>query len=185
MATRGRAQAVNVISPMRRWWALWLTLSWKAADRMPLVKRTLRQLEFIHVAHWSIVSRVPAGSGRGRSRPLPYPYLIFHSNFNDDLVAYLDAFALIVPWRMRMMWHGIYGFPGPRIVDRFVSFVSDHVTPTSHYYCAYPEGSARMISAALELSDDHWRFRERASTLSDEQFALEWQRFVADNQLSM
>jgi hypothetical protein len=185
MSTRGRAQPVNVISPTRRWWALWLTVSWKLADRMPLLKRTLIRLEFIHVAHWSIVSRVPAHGRRGHSRSLPHPYLIFHSNFNDDLVAYLDAFALIVPWRMRLMWHGIYRFPGPRIVDRFVSFVSEHVTETGHYYCAYPDGSARMIGAALELSERHWRFRERASALTDEQFALEWDRFVADNQLSM
>ena len=185
MLNGGRAQAVNVISPTRRWWALWLAWSWKLADRMPLLKRTLRRLEFIHVAHWSLVSRVPARAGRRRSRRLPHPYLIFHSNYNDDLGAYLDAFALIVPWRMRLMWHGIYGFPGPRVVDRFVSFVHGHVTPTAHYYCAYPDGSARMIAAALALSDNHWRLREQASALTDEQFAVEWERFVKDNQLLM
>jgi hypothetical protein len=183
MASCGRAQAVNVISPTRRWWALWLRASWKLADRMPLLKRTLRRLEFIHVAHWSIVSRIPAAAGRVGARRLPHPYLIFQSNYNDDLVAYLDAFALIVPWRMRLMWHGIYRFPGPRVVDRFVAFVLGHATGTAHYYCAYPDGSARTIGAALELSDRHWSFRERASTLTDQQFADEWNRFVADNQL--
>jgi hypothetical protein len=185
MSNRGRVQAVNVISPTRRWWALWLVTSWKLADRMPLLKRTLRRLAFIHVAHWSVVWRVSGGAGGNRSRRLPHPYLIFHSNYNDDLVAYLDAFALIVPWRMRLMWHGVYRFPGPGVVDRFVSFVRGHVTRTAHYYCAYPEGSARMIAAALELSDRHWRFREEASTLTDEQFAVAWERFVADNELLM
>jgi hypothetical protein len=179
----GRAQAVTVISPVRRWWAVWLRLSWPGADRMALIKRPLVRLAFIHVAHWALVAKIPSQApGRG-ARRLPYPYLIFHSNYNDDLDAYIDAFALIVPWRMRLMWHGIYGFPGPRIVDRFVEFVERHATPVQHYYCAYPDGSSRMIAQALELSDRHRSLVQAAASLSDREFAAAWERFVEANQL--
>lgn len=176
MHTQGRAQAVTVISPVRRWWARWLRLSWPGADRMWLLKRPLVRLSFIHVAHWSLVTRVPG-------RRLPHPYLIFHSNFNDDLAAYIDAFALIAPWRMRLMWHGIYRFPGPRIVDRFLAFVEAHATPVQHYYCAYPQGSARMISQALELSERHRVFVDAAAGMTECEFAAAWEVFVDQNQL--
>ena len=112
MDRHGRAQAVVVISPARRWWAWWLRLSWPLADRNPLIKRTLVRLAFIHVAHWALVDKVPARDTGAGTRRLPHPYLLFQSNFNDNLAAYIDAFALIVPWRMRLMWHGAYGFPG-------------------------------------------------------------------------
>jgi hypothetical protein len=182
MQRAGRAQAVVVISPIRRWWATWLRLSWPSADRMALVKAPLVKLAFIHVAHWSLVDRIPEPDGRG-ARRLPHPYIIFHSNYNDDLAAYIDAFALIVPWRMRLMWHGIYGFPGPRIVDRFLEFVQTRSTEVQHYYSAYPDGSARSIAQALELSERHAELRDLAPTLTDAEFAVAWERFVADNQL--
>src|SRR2546421_4252730 len=182
MDRHGRAQAVVVISPARRWWALWLRMSWVLADRTPLLKRTLVRLAFIHVAHWSLVDRVPAGRHRG-ARRLPHPYLLFHSNFNDDLAAYVDAFALIVPWRMRLMWHGVYGFPGPRVVDRFLKFVLDNATPVQHYYCAYPRGSARMIRSALELADRDEHLAAQSAELDDAAFAATWVRFVEQNQL--
>jgi hypothetical protein len=180
MQRAGRAQAVVVISPIRRWWAWWLRLTWPPADRNPLLKRPLVKLAFIHVAHWSLLDRIPLPGG-GRLR-LPHPYIVFHSNYNDDLAAYIDAFALIVPWRMRGMWSGIYGFPGPRIVDRFLEFVMSHAVESQHYYCAYPDGSARMIAQALELCEDHDRLRDLAPTLTDDQFAEAFNRFVADNQ---
>jgi hypothetical protein len=183
MEPTGRAQAVNVVSPVHRWWTLWLKFSWPPADRMAWVKRPLCKLAFIHVAHWALVEEI-SGDGAGRpSRPLPYPYLIFHSNYNDDLAAYIDAFALIVPWRMRLMWHGIYDFPGPRIVDSFLEFVDRRKIPSAHYWCAYPEGSARTIDAALKLADRNRELVDEASTLTDQQFAARFEQFVTDNQL--
>ncbi len=182
MDRHGRARAVVVISPARRAWAWWLRVSWPPADRTPLLKRTLVQLSFIHVAHWSVLDRVPAQGPGNRSRSLPHPYLIFQSNFNDDLRAYIDAFALIVPWRMRLMWGGVFRFPGPSVVDRFVGFVTRAATPVQHYFCAYPQGSARTIQDALELSDRHERFAAATEGLSDAEFTAAWHRFVEENQ---
>jgi hypothetical protein len=180
MDRHGRSRAVVVISPVRRWWGLWLRLSWPSADRLPFLKRTLVQLSFIHVAHWSLLSRSPP-VGHDRRR-LPHAYLIFQSNFNDDLTAYIDAFALIVPWRMRLMWGGAYGFPGPSVVDRFVQFVLDAATPVQHYYSGYPDGSARTITDGLELTERHDRFAREVAGLTDAEFTDAWNRFVAENQ---
>lgn len=185
MQRRERAQAVTIISPIHRWWTPWLRMSWPLADRLAAVKRPLVRLSFIHFAHWSLVDRMPAGGRGARSRRLPHPYLLFQSNFNDDLGAYIDAFSLVVPWRMRAMWQGIFGFPGPRPVDRFLSFIVERTTPTQYYYCAYPEASSTMIEAALHLSDRHRRFAVETAELDDAAFASHYADFLAQTQLLM
>lgn len=181
MERRQRAQAVTIISPVHRWWALWLRMTWPLADRLAPVKRPLVRLSFIHFAHWSLVERIPARA-RG-ARRLPHPYLLFQSNFDDDLYAYIDAFSLVVPGRMRAMWQGVFGFPGPRPVDRFLSFIVARTTPTQYYYCAYPEASSTMVAAALSLSERHGRFLVETAELDDAAFAARYSEFLTRNQL--
>jgi len=181
MERRQRAQAVTIISPVRRWWALWLAMTWPVADRLELVKRPLVRLSFIHFAHWSLLQRMPPAARSARR--LPHPYLIFQSNFDDDLYAYIDAFSLVVPGRMRAMWQGVFGFPGPRPVDRFLSFIVARTTPTQYYYCAYPEASSTMVAAALRLGDEHRRFAAETAELGDAAFAERYADFLARTQL--
>ena len=168
----GRVTAVTILSPVRRVWALWLRLTWPAADRWPLVsrlvKRPLNALGFIDVAHWTLV---PA------DRP---PQLLFVSNFNDDPLAYIDAFSLVVPGRIRGMWLGADGFPGPRPVSRFESFIEEKWIPTSHLYCAYPEASARMVVDALAIREAHAALQRRAASLSDAELADAYRGFLAE-----
>ncbi len=178
-----RAQPVTIISPIHRWWAMWLRLTWPVADRLELVKRPLLRLSFIHFAHWSLIDRTPPGRRRARAQRLPHPYVLFQTNFDDDLHAYIDAFALIVPWRMRAMWQGVFRFPGPRPVDRFLSFINERTTPTQYYYCAYPEASATMINAALTLGVHHRRFQADTAELGDAAFAARYREFLAQTQL--
>jgi hypothetical protein len=181
MTETGRAQPVTVISPVKRWWVWWLRAIWPFANRLSIVKRPVDRLAFIMVAHWSLLTRMPADSG-GRARRLPHKYLIFHSNFNDDFEEYVLAFAAVAPRRLRAMWAGTYDCPGPGEPNEFVKYVREHAIPTSHYYCAYPQGSARMISSALALQAVDRALRDTAATLSDEQFAASWEEFVDRNQ---
>ncbi len=180
---RERAQPVTIISPVRRWWALWLRLTWPGANRQELVKRPLLRLSFIHFAHWSLIERMPSGRHAARRRRLPHPYLLFQTNFDDDLDAYIDAFALVVPWRMRAMWHGVFRFPGPRPVDRVLSFINQRTTPTQYYYCAYPRASTTMITASLSLAEHHRRFAAETAGLDDAAFATRYADFLTQTQL--
>jgi hypothetical protein len=242
-----RAQPVTIISPIHRWWALWLHATWPPADRSEQIKRPLVDLGFIHIAHWSLAEWMPAkrrrcaerwplppwsmtdwmppkrrrrafGPRRPRLSPqewiaarrrrrrsgprlprrslperiaatrprrdkrsrLPHPYVIFQSNFNDDLVAYIDAFALVVPNQIRGAWQGVFHFPGPQPVDRFVKFITERVIPTDYYYCAYPEASSTMIRAALELDERCDRFTQETRMLDAESFRSRFEAFLGD-----
>ncbi|HTQ67883.1 MAG TPA: hypothetical protein VMI13_04270 [Solirubrobacteraceae bacterium] len=173
-------QAVTIISPVHTWWMWWLRTSWPYARRSRLVARPLVELSLIHFAHWSLVSRMPPGAKRSRSKPLPYPYLLFQTNFRDDLSAYIDSFALVVPRRIKFIWGGALRFPGPHPPDKFLAFIQENVTPNNYYYCAYPGESAAAIRTALGLVIKHERFAREAGRLGGPEFVSRLKSLVAE-----
>ena len=174
-----RSQPVTILTPIPRWWAWWLRFSWPGAERFPLVSTIvhapLLKLRFIHFAHWGLLSRLPS---RGGER-LPDPFIVFNSNFNGDVNAYLDAFSIMVPVRMRLLWQGAYNFPGPLPLGRFRDYVMSRALTARHYYCAYPEASAKTIVAGLELLDHFPLLARDAAELGAEEFAEKWHEFLA------
>jgi hypothetical protein len=175
-----RIAPITVITPVRRLWALWLRLSWPVADASRLVKRPLLNLSFIHAAHWGLVDRLMVA---GRRRRLPTPYVVFQSNFDGPVTEYAEAFAITVPWRIRGLWGGAYGFSDPGTPNRFVDYVKAHRVPGPyHYYSRYPTATVRTVSAALELRESFERFRRESEGLDAEEFAAAWQRFLTRQQ---
>jgi hypothetical protein len=173
-----RAQPLQIFTPVRRVWGLWLKLSWPPAERFPpvarFVKAPLKRLRFIHFAHWSLLTHMPPRGGRR----LPYPYVVFSTTFNGDVNAYIDAFSILIPWRMRLLWQGAFHFPGPEPLGRFRRFITERVVPTEHFHCAYPQASVKMILGALELEEELDRLRREAPGLDDAEFARRWQQLL-------
>lgn len=177
-----RIAPITIISPVRRWWALWLRFTWPFARRNRLVTRPLVKLGFINFAHWSVFDRVPARAPRRDARRLPQPYILFQSNFNGPASLYIDAFSLVVPGRLRLLWGGAYRYPGARPMERFNRFIERHAVPTGHYWAAYPEASSRMVVSALALRRSFDEFAREAAALPPDRFAAAYQRFLTDVQ---
>jgi hypothetical protein len=182
MATSGRISPITIISPVRRWWAWWLRLTWPLARGNPIVVRPLVRLGFINFAHWSLFDRVPAGAGRRPARRLRQPYILFQSNFNGPADLYIDAFSLVVPVRLRLLWGGAYRYPGARPMERFRRFIDDHKIDSAHYWSAYPQASSRMVVSALELRERVDGFAREAASLPPDEFAAAYGRFVGEVQ---
>ncbi len=176
-----RAQPLIILTPVRRLWGVWLRFSWPAAERRgpvsTIVKKPFARLRFIHFGHWGLLSRMPAHGGRR----LPHPYVVFSTNFNGDADVYIDAFSLLIPGRMRLLWQGAYGFPGPEPLGRFRAYITGGVTPTQHFYCAYPDASVKMILAGLELQEAFDALLRHAREDDDERFTQRWARFTAEH----
>jgi hypothetical protein len=182
MGSPERITPITIISPVRRWWAWWLRLTWPLARRNPLITRPLVRLGFINFAHWSLFDRVPAGGRRRDARRLPQPYILFQSNFNGPADLYIDAFSLVVRGRLWLLWGRSYGYPGARPMERFRHFIFDKAVPTGHYWSAYPDGSSRMVVSALALRDAMNDFARDAAALPPAEFAAAYRRFLVDVQ---
>jgi hypothetical protein len=184
-ASPNQIAPITVITPIRRAWSWWLRLTWPGSDRSVFIKRPLRRLSFIHVAHWALFDRLPASAGR-RGRRLPTPYVLFQSNFDGPAAEYAEAFALEIPWRIRGLWGGAYRFPGPRPANDFVRYVLKHaIAEPYHYYCRYPTATVRTVGASLHLRESFERFRRETSELEPEEFAAAWRQFLTVEQRNL
>jgi hypothetical protein len=168
---------VTIITPIPRWWAFWLKMTWKLADRSAWVKGPLLRLGFIHVAHWGVVWRA------GPRHRLPTPYLVFATNFDGPALPYIEAFSIVVPGRLRGMLWGCYTFPGPRPVNEFVAWVFDEACDGPiHYYAAYPDETVLTIRSALGLESAFDRLRGEVDPSDPPECAERWYAFVARNE---
>jgi hypothetical protein len=174
--THDRIAPIVVITPVPRWWAWWLRLTWPGADRSALIKGGLLGLRFIHVAHWGLLRR----------RDLPTPYLIFQSNYDGPVDDYAESFAIRVPGRIRGMWQGAHQFPGPWPLQGFVGFILRRALPGPyHYHAAYPEQTVRTVAAAAELRGEFERFSRDVEGLDADGFAAAWTAFLTRQQYNL
>jgi hypothetical protein len=176
----GRVYALTMATAIKPWGQLWLPLFCNAARRFEFITAPLRRLAFIRAAHWTIIHAVP--DGKGGWQPLRPPQFLFESNYDVDLGPYIDTFAQALPWHMRGVWASGYGYPGVIPTDGFHRWVNEHRFTADHYWCAYPEATAKMVEAGLKIADRLRDFEAAVKTVDDEGFALEYDRLLIELQ---
>ena len=179
--TLGRASALTVMSGVKPIWIPLLKILFLIARLFPALLGTLRRLSFIHFARWTLVREIPPGRS-GKKEDLRHAYLFFESNYNGTWSQYIDAFSYVVPQHIEAIWKSSYGFPGALPSHPFKRYITENEYPAEHYYSAYPQASATMVLAALELRRDLDRLRRQAKSMSAEEFDGAWRRFLTDNQ---
>ena len=185
----GRALAMTVFSPIRPWhrrapppaeWyhrgVLWLWALFTVARALPERSKRIRDLSFIHFARWIVIRRLP-DHGQPGDR-LKQPLLMFESNYNGSFDQYIDGFANILTNGMVAIWGTSYGFPGPRPVAPFKTYIHANEFIANHYYSAYPDATTTMINSALTAEESLERFTQRASTIAPETFAADYRALV-------
>ncbi|MDQ4041150.1 MAG: hypothetical protein M3141_05315 [Actinomycetota bacterium] len=179
--TLGRASALTVMSGVKPIWIPLLKILFFIVRLFPALLGTLRRLSFIHFARWTLVREIPPGPSR-RKEDLRHTYLFFESNYNGTWSQYIDAFSYVVPQHIEAIWKSSYGFPGALPSHPFKRYIIENEYPAEHYYSAYPQASATMVLAALELRRNLDRLRREAKSMSPEEFDDAWRRFLTDNQ---
>lgn len=146
-ARSGRGAALTVLSPMPRLWAGPLRFILYVRKLLG-PSRDLQRMSFIHFAHWTVITKFPFQRRRAR-----YAYLLFRSDFNGDWDEYIDAFSIMIPRRMALIWGWSYGFPGALPTAPFRAYIGRNDLPVDHYWAAYPESSVTEVTAALRVRD--------------------------------
>lgn len=178
----GQAVALTTFSSVKWWGRVELPLFFAYLRLRRGSLSALRQLSFIHSARWALIRRIPYNGPPQPRRRLRCPHLFFESNFNGGWEEYIDAFSYVLPSGMWGFWGSSYGYPGSLPAGPFKAYIKRNQVVASHYYSAYPEATATMVLAALELAPKVAALHKRAGDMSPEEFATAWKEFLTDFQ---
>jgi hypothetical protein len=178
----GRATAITVLTPMRWWGSLLLRMVFRLTTVTGLGLGTLRRLSFIHYARWTVIDRLPARGSQAPRERLNHSYLFFESNFNGTWDQYIDAFAEVVPNRMRAIWGSSFGFPGPLPTGPFKEYIRRNEFVANHYYSAYPEATTTMVVSSVELEGRLREFVDRSARMDATEFKRAYDRLLTSVQ---
>jgi hypothetical protein len=174
---------LTVLTPVPLWWSLWVRFTWLlAAVSRGLVQRPLRNLSFIHFAHWALVRRWPPDPSVGADRAAPRT-LLFLTTYDGSGIQYIDAFVRVVPVQIELLYAGARGFPGAFRFGPVERYIADHLHAVDHAYAAHPDATTTATAQALELRDRFAAFERRVAGMKDNaRFAREWERFLTEVQ---
>ncbi len=162
-----QATAVNIVVRIRRFGHTWYRLLFFAARHIAWVTAAMRRQQFIHHCHWML---------------LPNRVLWFESNYDGDVVRYMDTFARIMPWRMRAAWTPTVGFPDMFPPAGFHQWTIDNAYETTSYWSAYPDATTRHVGRALRVLEAAEHLPDPDADIDPDEFATQWRRFVAETQ---
>lgn len=146
----GKAYALNVITPMRRW-HIWLKRAiFLTVRALPHLMSGLIGLSIIHFARWVVIGRSQwPDLGQGRQPKLYYNYTLFNSNFNGTWDQYIDSFSDGIPDMLDLAWYHDYNYPSSIPITRFKNYIHHNQIDTDYFYNATPGAAQRDIKAAL------------------------------------
>lgn len=185
----GVASALTTCSAMGWWgvfrlkpffWVRYHVPPIRTWDAKPLVK-----LSFIHFAQWALIKELPGNDGM-RSERLRPRYLLFLTNFNGGFDQYIDAFSHVIGLRIKLIWSGGPGFPGPEPAATFKEYIHRQEFPAAHFYSAYPDATVTQVTNALDAAE---RFDAFLAAKADEKdafkFADAWSDLLTDIKASL
>lgn len=179
----GQATAVSIVVAIRRFGVVWYRLLFAAARHIAWVTDAMRRQQFIHFCHWMILTEVPAHDGG--TRRLDRPVLWFESNYDGDVVRYMDTFARIMPWRMRAAWTPTTAFPDMFPSGPFHEWTLDNAYENAHYWSAYPDATTRDVGRAQRVRAAADALPAPDEQMTAEEFGDRWRRFLATCQADL
>ena len=179
---RGKAYAINVLTPMKRWKAPFM----RAAFMLFGIRATqweLRALSFIHFARWTIVRarELPHFPGMLAREGFAYDYLLFESNFNGSWNEYIDAFHAVLHFKLNLVWLSSENFPGPIPLMPFKAYINRNQVYTDYYYMAYPGSTVSDVKNARAVLAAFGALAREAEA-PDAAFAQAYRGFLSEAQ---
>jgi hypothetical protein len=169
---------LTVLSPVPLWWSIWVRFTWLvAALGRGAVQRRLRELSFIHFAHWSLVTRWPRDATVSPDDVAPRT-LVFLTNYDGSDIQYIDAFVRVVPGQIEALYGGARDFPGPFRFRPVARYIARHSHKVDHFYAAHPDATTTSISQALELRARFADLERGVAGAGNAEFAREWEAFL-------
>ena len=103
-----------------------------------------------HFARWVIIEDVVYEGGRQRRDALRASRLLFTSNFDGPLAAYLEALRTELGDDADAVWSHCAGYPGRVEAPAFAAYFRDHQVESALFFGAYGDQTVAEVHANLE-----------------------------------
>lgn len=180
----GKAYAINVITPIPWWKALWQYAAFKIVVLRPSNLKGLINLSLIHYARWTIIGRksFPHLAPTQPKENLHYSYMMFESNFNGSWDQYIDSFSFAIPQGLDSFWRFNVGYPKSIPLHGFYDYIRFNQVENNYFYNAYPCASSNDVKSACTLFDNLKEFTDASLDLEDDEFLAAYNKLLQDNQ---
>ncbi len=178
----GKAYAMNVLTPSRRWLTPINRLIFMVARAQPSVLSGLLGLSLIHFARWVLIRPQDwPDLGQGK-QDLQNDYMLFCSNFNGTWDQYIDAFSDGIPNGLNLFWYTATKYPQSIPVTSFKTYITYNQVFTDYYYNATPGSAQRDVKGSMRVHDAVLSLQEAHRTQSPEEFAATYRGALTDVQ---
>jgi hypothetical protein len=180
----GKAYAMNVITPIPWWKAIWQKAAFCFVGLFPSFLKGLINLSLIHYARWTLIGRnsFPHLAPSQPQEDLHYSYMMFESNFNGSWDQYIDSFSFAIPSGLDLFWRYNVGYPKSIPLHDFYDYIRFNQVETDHFYNAYPCASANDVKSATRLFNNLKHFTDTSLPLNDDDFLHAYNKLLQENQ---
>ena len=182
--TAGKAYAMNVITPIPWWKAIWQRIVFNFVVYFPSFLKGLINLSLIHYARWTLIGRdsFPRLSSNQPEEDLNYSYMMFESNFNGSWDQYIDSFSFAIPEGLDLFWRFNVGYPKSIPLNGFYNYIRFNQVENNYFYNAYPCASSNDVKSACTLFDNLKTFTDSSLELEDDAFLKAYNKLLKENQ---
>ncbi len=115
----------------------------------PEAASPLARVPGTHFARWVILDDVVYEGARQRRDALKAPRLLFTSNFDGPLDAYLEALRTEMGEDADAVWGHCTGYPGRVDAPAFAAYFRNHQLESALFFAAYGDQSVAQVQANL------------------------------------
>jgi hypothetical protein len=120
-----------------------------------------------HFARWVVIGDV-VYEGKGSREHLRCGQLLFTSNFDGDLAAYLEALRVGLGESADAIWGRCHGYPGSDDASRFAGYLRAHQVECSLFFAAYGDRTVADVKNSLATRRQVIDFALRSQGLAPE-----------------
>jgi hypothetical protein len=166
----GKAYAMTVITPIRRYTAWLNRLFFRVAPLIPSKLAGLVALSLIHYARWVVIGprQFPHLAADQPEEDLRYAYMLFFSNFNGSWDQYVDSFSFAIPAGLDMFWKWNVRYPKSIPLTPFHQYIKFNQLEATHYYNAYPLATSNDLKSACHVRSALIAFQRGADADADD-----------------
>jgi hypothetical protein len=126
----------------------------------------LARLAGTHFARWVIVPDFVHDPEQPSEDRLGCEYLVFTSNFDGPLDAYLDALGEELATEARAIWGRCAGCPQEASADELKAYLLHNQVDTGFFVAAYPQATVAKVRDALAVRERLIDFAQRAQAMA-------------------